>query len=212
MARKASKIIPQAKQPIGKSLKSEASQLVAAQLQEAVKPLQLLNMIHTTVFTLNAVNTLGLTVKSYIRRTRVLLSISSDPTMLKEIAMAAARAGVYDLSMPADRAGWNLSPVDILKISEWMKSPDGENYMRLIYKRQKLEKKVRSEMYNKEAALVQAAYSIEPHLDQLLSIQLQGYRAEVKKIRSDYDKKIERLHREIQRLESLKARVLLKEN
>lgn len=38
-----------------------------------------------------------------------------------------------------------------------MKSPDGENHMRLIYKRRKLEKKVRSEMYKKEAALVQVS-------------------------------------------------------
>nr|XP_016477521.1 PREDICTED: uncharacterized protein LOC107798984 [Nicotiana tabacum] len=205
MGRKASRIIPQNKQPIGKRLKSETE--LAAQLQEAVKPLQLLNMIDTTEFT-----PLGLTVECYIRRTRVFLSISSDPIVLKETALAAARAGVYDLSIPAQHAGWKLSPLDILKISEWMKSPDGENHMRLIYKRRKLEKKVRSEMYKKEAALVQAAYSIEPHLGQLLSIQLQEYRAEVKKIRSDYDKKIDRLHREIQRLESLKARELLKEN
>lgn len=118
MARKASRIISQNKQPIGKRLKSE-SELVA-QLQEAVKPLQLLNMIDTTEFTPIALNTLGLTVKGYISRTWVLLSISSDPIVLKEIALAAARAGVYDLSVPADRAGWKLSPVGSFELNTFV--------------------------------------------------------------------------------------------
>lgn len=115
MGRKASRIIPQNKQPIGKRLKSETE--LAAQLQEAVKPLQLLNMIDTTEFT-----PLGLTVECYIRRTRVFLSISSDPIVLKETALAAARAGVYDLSIPAQHAGWKLSPLGSFQlITFWLK-------------------------------------------------------------------------------------------
>lgn len=74
-----------------KGVKTEAEQLL-----EAVKPLKLVNN-DTSVFTPTAVISLFLFVKQYIRYIRLFLSIS-DPIVMKETALAAARAGVFDPS------------------------------------------------------------------------------------------------------------------
>ncbi|KAM3308699.1 hypothetical protein P3S67_010443 [Capsicum chacoense] len=148
-------------------------------LAEAVKPLKLLNM-DTSIFTPAAIISLFLFVKQYIRHTRVFLSLS-DPTMMKETALAAARAGVYDLSMPHGDAGWTLSPEDVLKISTWMKSPEGDSHMRVIYRKRKLKKKVQK--------LEEMVDSDIP--DPVLLTQLHEYKAELKQRTCHFDKKID---------------------
>ncbi|KAM3375562.1 hypothetical protein P3S68_014276 [Capsicum galapagoense] len=103
--------------------------------------------------------------------------------MMKETALAAARAGVYDLSIPHGDAGWPLSPcpTHVLKISTWMKSPEGDSHMRVIYRKRKLKKKVQK--------LEEMVDSDIP--DTVLLTQLHEYKAELKQRICHFDKKID---------------------